>query len=100
MALKDLKSDLGKFRTVIKPDGKSPDPPKPVDFGKYVPVSYVASTYENANKFSTPSILSFPRPTPDEIDDSDVTKLESDYDNDLIKKYNLQSKNIKYFKSK
>lgn len=92
MALKDLKSDLGKFRSVIKPDGKAPDPPKPVEFGKYTPVSYIASTYKNASKFTTPSLLSFGRPNPDEIDQSDVTKLESDYDNDNIKKYNLQSK--------
>jgi hypothetical protein len=92
MALKDLKSDLGKFRTVVKPDGKSPDPPKPVEFGEYVPISYVSSTYDNARKFSTPSILSFARPSTDDIDVSDVTKLESNYDNDSIKKYTLESK--------
>lgn len=92
MALKDLKSDLGKFRSVVKPDAKAPDPPKPVDFGDYTPVTYVASTYKNAKNFQTPDLLSFQRPSPDIIDLSDVTKLESNYDNDNIKRYNLASK--------
>jgi hypothetical protein len=92
MGLKDLKSDLGKFRTVVVPDGKIPDPPRPVEFGEYLPVTSVADDYSNARTFTTPSILSFKRPTPGAIDDSDLTKLESNYDNDSISRYNLASR--------